>query len=176
MIRIIVLFLPPFFSNFRFNVVDKEKFPVVKLFLQGKEEPVEFIAPKDEDFTADKIRSFVKLNNPDIYIGAPGCYEAYDKLAKKFAAGRNQATRKEILSKTETLWDKAEGFQEQRSAEIYVKTMRKILEKDDSFVENERARINKILKTNMAQEKRQDFNIRLNILDSFSLAAHGDEL
>ena len=161
---------------FRFGAVEKEKFPLIKLFIQGKEQPIEFDGSEDEDFTVDKIRSFVKLNNPDIYIGAPGCYEAYDKIARKFGAEKKEAKRKEMLSEAESLWDKAEGFQQQRSAEIYVKTMRKILEKGESFVENERARINKIMKGDMAQEKRQDFNIRLNILDSFALAARNDEL
>ena len=150
--------------------------PALKLFIQGKETPIDFIGTEDEDFTTDKIRSFVKLNNPDIYIGAPGCYEAYDKIAKKFSIEKDKPKRKELLSEAEGLWDKAVGFQEQRSAEIYVKTMRKILEKDDSFVESERARINKILKGDMAEEKRQDFNIRLNILDSFAVSARHDEL
>ena len=113
----------------------------------------------------------------DSYIGAPGCYEAYDQIAKKFGVEKKENKRKELLAEAEALWDKAEGFQEQRSAEIYVKTMRKIIEKGDLFVENERSRINKIMKGDMAQEKRQDFTIRLNILDSFVVAStHGDEL
>lgn len=153
----------------RLNAVDKEKYPVVRLFVHGKPEPYDFLAETDEDFTVDRLRSFVKLNNKDIYIGAPGCYEHYDKIAKKFSNEKNVAERKEILLEAEGLWDKAEGFQEQKSAEIYVKTMRKIIEKGDKFTATERARINKILKGDVVNEKRQDFTNRLNILDSFSL-------
>lgn len=158
-----------FIFCFRFNVVDKEKYPIVKLFVKGKSEPFDFVAPQDEDFTVDKIRSFVKLNNKDVYIGAPGCYEALDKLARVFSAEKNAAKRKELLLEAEELWDKAEGFQEQKSAEIYVKSMRKINEKGDQFIATERERINKILKGDVSKEKKQDFTVRLNILDSFAL-------
>ena len=149
---------------------------MIKLFVHGKEQPIDFVGSKDEDFTVDKIRTFVKLNNPNIYIGAPGCYKVYDQIAKKFGAEKAETKRKEFLAEAEALWDKAEGVQEQKSAEIYVKTMRKIIEKGDAFVESERARISKILKGDMAQEKRQDFNIRLHILDSFVVAPRTDEL
>lgn len=147
---------------------------MVKLFVKGKPEPFDFIAPLEEDFTVDKIRSFVKLNNKDIYIGAPGCYEALDKLARTFSAEKSAARRKELLLEAEELWDKAEGFQEQKSAEIYVKSMRKVLDKGDSFISTERERINKILKGDVSKEKKQDFTVRLNILDSFALVR--DEL
>lgn len=154
---------------FRFNVVDKEKYPIVKLFVQGKTDPYTFEGENDEDFTVDKLRSFVKLNNKKIYIGAPGCYENFDKLSAQFSADKSAQKRKELLLEAEELWDKAEGIQQQKSAEIYVKTMRKIVEKGDSFVKQEKDRINKILKGDVAKEKRLDFNIRLNILDSFAL-------
>lgn len=146
--------------------MDKEKYPIVKLFIQGKSQPFDFVAPQDDDFTVDKLRSFVKQNNKDIYIGTPGCYEAYDKIAEKFSKEKDK--RKELLLNAEALWDKAEGMQEQKSAEIYVKTMRKIIEKGDQFINMERERINKILKGDISKEKRQDFTIRLNILDSFA--------
>lgn len=154
----------------RFNVLDKEKYPVVKLFVQGQPQPIDFVAEADEDFTVDKLRSFVKVTNKDIYIGAPGCYEVFDKIARKFSLEKNAAKRKEMLLKAETLWDKAQGHQAQKSAEIYVKYMRKIIEKGDDFVNAERARINKIMKGDISTEKRQDFTIRLNILDSFAVA------
>lgn len=149
--------------------MDKEKYPVVKLFIQGKKDPITFEAENDEDFTVDRLRSFVKLSNKDIYIGAPGCYEHYDKLSKEFSAEKNTQKRKEILLKAEELWDKAEGFQEQKSAEIYVKTMRKVIEKGDQFITAEKERINKILKGDVSKDKKHDFNLRLNILDSFAL-------
>ncbi len=149
--------------------MDKEQYPVVKLFVQGKSEPFEFKAPQDEDFTADKLRSFVKLNNKDIYIGAPGCLETHDKIARKFMAKKCPVKRKELLLEAEEMWDKAEGFQEQKSAELYVKTMRKIIEKGDEFITAERDRINKILKGDVSKDKKQDFITRLNILDSFAV-------
>lgn len=156
-------------SYFRFDVIDKEKYPVVKLFIQDKKDPITFEADNDEDFTVDKLRSFVKLNNQDIYIGAPGCYEHFDKIAKEFRVEKNTQKRKDFLLKAEELWDKAEGFQEQKSAEIYVKTMRKVIDKGDQFITAEKERINKILKGDVSKEKKYDFNLRLNILDSFTL-------
>jgi len=102
-----------------------------------------------------------------VYIGLPGTIESFDVLAAKFAQENSVDKRKDILLRAEKLWDETEGKQKQRSAEVYVKSMRKALEKGDEFFNAESIRINNVLKGSMTQEKKADLNIRLNILESF---------
>lgn len=62
--------------------VAKEDFPVVKLFVRGRADPLSFTG----EFTADELKKFVR-GHSEVYIGLPGCLEAFDQLAKQFAAG-----------------------------------------------------------------------------------------
>lgn len=80
---------------------------------------------------------------------------------------KNVETRKQLLLEAENLWDKSVGNQEQKLAEVYVKVMRKILEKGDEFVVTERERVNKILKGHLSNEKKNELLNRWNIVDSF---------
>jgi endoplasmic reticulum protein 29 len=77
-----------------------------------------------------------------------------------------------LLREAEDLWDKASGASEQKAAEMYVKTMRKIIDMGNKFVETEMKRIQNIVQGKISAEKIQEMNFRLNILQSF----HKDEL
>lgn len=77
-----------------------------------------------------------------------------------------------LLREAEDLWDKANGASEQKAAEMYVKTMRKIIDKGNDFVETEMKRIQNIVQGKISADKIQEMNFRLNILLSF----HKDEL
>lgn len=60
--------------------IKKEDYPVLLLFKNGNlDEPVKF----SDEYTLDNIKRFVKMNS-QIYLGAPGCLESYDKLAINF--------------------------------------------------------------------------------------------
>ncbi|VVC36132.1 Hypothetical protein CINCED_3A024866 [Cinara cedri] len=145
----------------------KKDFPVVKLFVAGQPEPYTFT---DEEFNQDKLQKFVSKHSKTIvYIGLPGTLEKFDQLAAEFAKEKLADQRKNILLKAENLWDSIEGKQKQRSAEIYVKTMRKALEKGDEFFHTETVRINNVLKGSMTNEKKADLGIRLNVLESFKV-------
>ena len=63
--------------------IKKDDYPVVLLFLQGKTEPLKFVAETDADFTADNIKRFVKKKS-GVYLGLPGCVEKLDQLAALF--------------------------------------------------------------------------------------------
>lgn len=145
--------------------MSKKDFPVVKLFINGQQESYTF---DNEDFNQEKLQKFVvKHSKALVYIGLPGTIESFDVLAAKFAQENSVDKRKDILLRAEKLWDETEGKQKQRSAEVYVKSMRKALEKGDEFFNAESIRINNVLKGSMTQEKKADLNIRLNILESF---------
>ncbi|XP_059490427.1 endoplasmic reticulum resident protein 29 [Neocloeon triangulifer] len=142
--------------------VKKENYPVVKLFVQGKAEPIDFTS---KDFTAEELKKFIRSNS-GVYIGLPGCLESFDALATEFVTS-DVAKRKTILRKAEDLWDTATGKSEQKAAEMYVKTMRKVIEKGDEFVTNELKRVQNLMQGKVSNDKKQDMSYRLNILQSF---------
>lgn len=56
---------------------------------------------------------------------------------------------------------------ERKSAEVYVKVMRKIIEKGDDFLSSEVSRVDTLSKGKLAKEKKDEMERRLNILMSF---------
>lgn len=153
-----------FFSRYGLT---KKDFPVVKLFVAGQPQPYTFT---DEDFNLDKLQKFVNKHSKTIvYIGLPGTLENFDQLAVEFAKENSVDRRKNILLRAEKLWDSTEGKQKQRSAEMYVKSMRRALDKGDEFFHAETVRINNVLKGSMTNEKKADLGVRLNILESFKV-------
>lgn len=77
----------------------KENFPIVKLFIKGRSEPIPFDDSKG--FTTDELRRFVR-ENTGIYLSLPGCIKELDKLAIKFMKTKDD-DRKHILKETENL-------------------------------------------------------------------------
>lgn len=109
-------------------------------------------------------------------MGLPGCLQEFDQLAGQFASATSGEQRKKILRATEDLWDSAKGVSNQKSAEVYVKTMRKAVEKE-GFVEAEMKRVENIMKGKISKEKSNEMQLRLNIIKSFSIgSATKDEL
>lgn len=154
------------YFSFRYGLAKKD-FPVVKLFVNGQQEPYTF---DDKEFNEETLQKFVvKHTKTVVYIGLPGTLEQFDKLAVEFVLEKSTKKRQSLLLEAEKLWDEIEGKQKQRSAEMYVKLMRKVLEKSDEFLDTEITRINNVLKGSMTQEKKADLNVRLNILESFKV-------
>lgn len=143
--------------------VNKDDFPVVKLFVAGISEPYTF---SDSEFTADSIKKFIRTKS-NVHIGLPGCLEAFDKIAAKFSQVRDPEVKKALLREAEDLWDKTTGRADQKTAEVYVKTMRKALDKGDDFVLNELKRVQSLAKGKMSKEKKEEVQQRINILQSF---------
>ncbi|PNF20912.1 hypothetical protein B7P43_G11186 [Cryptotermes secundus] len=143
--------------------VNKDDFPVVKLFVAGISEPYTF---SDSEFTADNIKKFIRTKS-NVHIGLPGCLEAFDKIAAKFSQVHDPEVKKALLREAEDLWDKTTGRADQKTAEVYVKTMRKALDKGDDFVPNELKRVQSLAKGKMSKEKKEEVQQRINILQSF---------
>lgn len=78
----------------RYNI-NKDDYPAIMLFLQGKSEPIKFEYKSDEDFTALNIKKFIK-SKTNVYLGLPGCIEKLDKLAEEFKLA-NEKDRKVSL-------------------------------------------------------------------------------
>nr|CAD7398705.1 unnamed protein product [Timema cristinae] len=142
--------------------IKKDDFPVVKLFVSGVKEPFTF---SDTDFTQTNLKKFVRSKS-GIHIGLPGCLETFDKLSVRFVSG-NQEQRKSILKEAEAQWDKTNGSTDQNVAEVYVKTMRKILDKGAAFIETELKRVQNLIGGKVSKDKKDELQRRLNILQSF---------
>ncbi|GLH05240.1 hypothetical protein R5R35_010487 [Gryllus longicercus] len=143
--------------------VNKDDFPVIKLFVAGKDEPVTFT---NSDFTADNIKKFIRSNS-EVYVGLQGCIDKFDALANKFVKTADTDLKKIILREAEDMWDKTSGRADQKAAEVYVKTMRKSLEKGDDFIEKEMKRVQNLAKGKVSKEKKEEILQRINILQSF---------
>lgn len=153
----------------RFNV-DKSDLPVVLLFIKGKNEPEKIVDGKSIDFTENNIKRLIKLKT-GIYIGLVGCIEQLDRYAQEFKLADDNE-KKNILEKVKifetTLTDK-----DQRTVKFYIKTMERIIERGDIFVQTEQTRLDSFLQTKLSNDKKQNIEERKNILLSF--ATH-DEL
>lgn len=145
--------------------IDKEKFPVVKLFVKGKD-PVDFQETSDEGFTSDNLIQFIRTNSGK-YVGLPGCLEAFDKLASRFNAASDENTRKELLREAQGLVGRIEKIEERKTGEVYVKMMQRMLDKGSGFVDDEMKRLNKLLAGKLSTEKKTDMGYRINILRAF---------
>ncbi|XP_026684340.1 protein windbeutel-like, partial [Diaphorina citri] len=65
----------------RFNL-DSKEFPVYLLFAQGVKEPYTYKGTTDDDYSAEKVINFVRSKDTGIWIGAVGCLQDFDRLAK----------------------------------------------------------------------------------------------
>ncbi|CAH1403321.1 unnamed protein product [Nezara viridula] len=112
------------------------------------------------------MKKFIRSKS-QVYIGLPGCLQEFDKIVAKFVRANSAEDKKQLLSEAETLWNAAKGNRENKSAETYVKIMRKVIEKGNAFVLNESSRVENLLKGKINKEKQTEMQERLNILQSF---------
>jgi len=59
---------------------------------------------------------------------------------------------------------------EKTSADMYIKTMKKIIEKGESLVDSEIERLEKLRSGKLSDKKKEQLTDRLNILGSFSVS------
>ncbi|KAA0191794.1 hypothetical protein HAZT_HAZT000898 [Hyalella azteca] len=147
----------------RFGVV-KENFPVVKLFLQGRDDPIDF---DSTDYTEDSLRNFVRKNS-DVYISHEDCLEAFDRIVDKFIVEKDSKKRNALLLEAEAEAKKVRTAEDKTSAGIYVKILEKMLEKGDDFIAQERSRVAGLMeKQKLTEAKKKTMQAKLNVLKSF---------
>lgn len=159
----------------RFNI-DTKEFPVYLLFVQGVKEPFIYKGKTDDDYSAENVINFVRSKATGIWIGAPGCLQEFDQLAKDFIRSPCPHKRKALLKNAEDLWDNIKSNSARRSAETYVKTMRKLISlvaegiiKEGDFLEREKLRVKGLVGEKVSDQKKEELKTRINILDSFAL-------
>lgn len=79
----------------KFGITSKDDLPVLKLFVQGEDEP--FTYSKTMPWTEEDIKKFIR-DHTNIYLGLPGCLETFDKLAMKFTSSSDKEA---VLKETE---------------------------------------------------------------------------
>ncbi|XP_059139062.1 endoplasmic reticulum resident protein 29-like [Physella acuta] len=148
----------------RFGVT-KADFPAYRLFLNGKNtDPIKFTANVE---SADDIKNFV-IRESGLWLGRPGCLEEFDNLVKEFFAAAEDK-RSEVVQKAEKAAEKLTVDSEKASAETYIKTLKKVLEKGKDFVKSEVTRVEKLRSGKVSDKKKEQLGDRLNILTTFQL-------
>jgi len=150
--------------------VKKEDFPVMKLFIAGKPEPVDY----EGEFTQDQIKTFVR-KYADVYISLSSTIKEFDEMASKFMQ-ESKTERQKLVDKAKRAVEGIADKLQRKSAEVYVKVMEKVMEKGGSFVGNELERLEKIRKDGkLVKSKKEEMQARFNILQSFKFKIR-DEL
>lgn len=85
-----------------------------------------------------------------------------------FKAGKKAAQEK-VIAKAEEAFKELTSDSEKTSAEIYIKTMKKVLEKGKEFVETEIARVERLKAGKVSDKKKEQLADRLSILTSFKI-------
>lgn len=86
--------------------------------------------------------------------------------------------REKLIAEAETEKAKISRDDDKISADMYIKTMKKIVEKGEGFVETEVERLEKLRSGKLSDKKKEQIGERLNILSTFTVSKiHGkDEL
>lgn len=151
----------------RFNI--PENYPVITLFSNATFDSFKRF-PDEDKVTVDNLRKFVN-SHTDLYISLPGCLKEIDELAFKFGLiGNSQETLNDIISEVIKKKQLYNTEKTQLSYNIYLKLMKKIVQANLSvahYIDIEKKRVQKLLAEKISDNKKNDFNVRLNIMESF---------
>lgn len=145
-------------------------FPTIKFFPKNNKDGEEYNSGRSEEdfisFLNEKCGTN-RVSGGGIDEKA-GRVDAYDELAAKFMSAAADA-REAVVAELEA----AEG--DASDKKYYIKVMKKVMEKGDSYPGTEIARLSKILEGKMTAEKRDGTFKRKNILIVFNNAVAGKE-
>jgi len=163
------------------------RYPQVFLFPAGESTGIPFTMPgnKPEDGTLgasiSDISRFV-FKHTGLYLGTgDGTIQELDEFAGTFLSAATNKEKEVVLSQAEAhvaekTSSKAYSPKELEASSWYVKIMRKILEKDESYVGAEINRLQSILESDKVSEARKhEFKLRIHIHRVFEKGA-GEEL
>ncbi|CEL91990.1 unnamed protein product [Vitrella brassicaformis CCMP3155] len=151
----------------------KDDYPVYKLVTTGPnfdEKAVNYTGDK----TARDLVRFLRTNG--IRITGVGGLKEYDELAEKFITKTSEADRKAVLDAAQTKAGGEEDTDVKNKAEMYVKTMKKIVEKGLDYVNTETERVAKVLGGKMSDDKKKQMEVKLDVLSSFEGVKVHEEL
>jgi len=153
----------------RFDI-QSDDFPVFKLFKKGSTEPITFSDTVD----VANLSLFAKLQ-AGVFVGVPGCLEKFDNIVEVFMSQKSdKKSREKLLSRAVTL-QQQQSEDSVDSAKAYVRTMKKIIENGDAFVDTEISRVKKLKDAKLSDKKKAFFERRLNVLSSFKAFAENNK-
>eukprot|EP00879_Flechtneria_rotunda_P018117 GHRR01018998.1.p1 GENE.GHRR01018998.1~~GHRR01018998.1.p1 ORF type:complete len:221 (+),score=85.40 GHRR01018998.1:607-1269(+) len=155
---------------------DKD-FPRFKLFTKGADttKPIDYKGNTKN--SKDMLRWIVEQTG--VFVGIKGQVKELDTLAKQFMTA-SAADRAQLLKQAQAAGDAVDTSSNPDAAsfvEYYIKTMQRVLDKGDSYAEQETKRLSKMSDDKgVAAAKKETFQWRLNILASFTNKADKTEL
>ncbi len=107
-----------------------------------------------------------------MYLGLKGCLEKFDELAGTFSRNPGGKDREKVIREVKRIIRKLEKKKSPewklQRANIYLKIMTAAGPNVMEYVDSEKIRMEKLLKSrDISEEKKKGFKIRLNILKSF---------
>jgi len=151
-------------------------FPTIKFFSKSNKEGEEYSGGRGEQDFIDFLNAKCQTNR--ISGGAlddeAGRIDAFDSMVQEFM--KNKGERESVLASATESASKEEDPKYKKSADYYVKYMKKVMDKGDDYPEKEVTRLESLLNGgSMSSEKLDSIVTRKNILKQFS-KAQKDEL
>ncbi|KAI8335744.1 thioredoxin-like protein [Chlamydoabsidia padenii] len=147
---------------------DISGFPTIKFFPANGGEPIPYDGTRNE---AGFLEFLNQHCNTRRVVGGgldavAGRIAQLDQLALNFVKATGAEAKKEIHIKAT---EAAAALENSRYAKYYAKLMEKVVDGGDAFIEKEKARLDKIIKSNtVTPAKLDDFTVRQNILNAFN--------
>lgn len=139
-------------------------YPTIKFFPRNNKDGEEYEGGRGEqdfiDFLNDKCKTH-RTPGGGLKETA-GTLAGFEGFVKKFM--KNKANREEVLKAATGAVDEQ---QEKKLAKYYVKTMERVLNKGDNFIAGEIDRLDRLLGGSLSEKKKDEFNMRKNILKQF---------
>jgi endoplasmic reticulum protein 29 len=150
-----------FYVEMMKNVVKEGNGAVAKATKAIEEE-----AGDDKDWKQNVLASLTKYRCKS---GHTGCLKAMDAVAETFLAASVEE-RAGLLKKVQAL-DFSKDEADQESAKVYLGIFKRIVDKGTGYVESETARLNKLLGSQISDNKKKQFQFKLTILGAFGSSA-----
>lgn len=107
--------------------------------------------------------------NAGLWIGLPGCVEEFDAIVKEFFKASSDSDKKAILDRARALADTISEEPKKSRVVYYVKTLEKIVEKGDDYVDSELKRVEKLSEGKVSENKKAQLKEKASILTSFQM-------
>lgn len=151
-------------------------FPTIKFYSSDNKEGAEYSSGRSEQDFIDYLNE--KCGTNRVSGGgvndAAGRIDAFDEAAKKFINSPDE--RDAVIADVATATASESDPDHKKSGEYYVKFMKKIQDKGESYVTSEVSRLERMLVGSMVAEKRDNMIKRKNILNQFAKAMQKEEL
>lgn len=148
----------------------KDGFKHPKLFLipKGSDQPIPY--PSTEPYQKNNLVRFLNQHT-DFYYKVPGTSKSFDQQAAAFVKASAEQ-RPALVAAAKEVARTLTNPVDMEEADYYIKTMEKVLDKGDAFINSEFARLNHILDTSkLSKASRVNIKNHVNVLKSFGAVA-----